>query len=289
MATLADLEEDWAEDLTPITEREPKTPLQHSWANDGYVIQQGIIGDALIREYAREWWASNGSDGNASVDVLHPHTWRSPGGYPYATPYMDYPVLMDLVCDLRIAQVLEELVGEPMGVHLNLSGWVSTQRDWHRDQYLNEPGVGDFYAAVWIALDEVHPDAGPFEFIPGSHKAKPISQQKIRSALGEEGVGPDWPRASENILTPIFEGGIVQDARENGRIKKFMGNGGDALFWHGRLLHRGTKPNDSSIPRFSLIAHYSGINHRPDMPKAKQHNDAGWYFPLQGRQPTGYK
>jgi hypothetical protein len=35
------------------------------------------------------------------------------------------------------------------------------------------------------------------------------------------------------------------------------------------------------MPRKSLIAHYSGINHRQDMPTAKSHN-GGWYFPIEG-------
>jgi len=33
--------------------------------------------------------------------------------------------------------------------------------------------------------------------------------------------------------------------------------------------------------RKSLIAHYSGVNHRNDMPTALQHG-AGWYFPIDG-------
>ena len=289
MTTLADLEEDWAPELTPETERNPETMLQYSWAHEGYVTQKGLIDKETLLAYERQWWRDNGADFDTPVEqMFNPKHWRSPGGYPYATPYMDVPPLMDLVCDPRIAATLEELVGEPMGVHLNLSGWVSTQRDWHRDQYLNEPGVGDFYAAVWISLDRVHEDAGPFEFIPGSHKGKPISQVKMREALGEEGAGPDWPRASEKILTPIFEDTLVKQARQSQRVMKFMAGPGDVLFWHGRLLHRGSKPKDDERPRRSLIAHYSGIHHRPDMPPAQQHKNGGWYFPLNGRQPTGY-
>jgi hypothetical protein len=34
------------------------------------------------------------------------------------------------------------------------------------------------------------------------------------------------------------------------------------------------------MERRALIAHYSGIHHRHDMPSAQQNVDCGWYFPL---------
>jgi hypothetical protein len=34
------------------------------------------------------------------------------------------------------------------------------------------------------------------------------------------------------------------------------------------------------MERRALIAHYSGINHRQDMPAARQHG-GGWYFPVE--------
>ena len=98
------------------------------------------------------------------------------------------------------------------------------------------------------------------------------------AALPEDQRDYRWPRFSENVLTPIFTHEIE---RRNAEILTYLPERGDVLFWHGRLLHRGSKPNDSTIPRRSLIAHYSGINHRQDMPKALKHND-GWYFPIDG-------
>lgn len=293
MTTMADLETEWRESLTPKTEREPETMLQHMWAHEGYVVQRGLLDDdELVDPYLREWWAYNGLRDDVEPgdeEAFTPQSWKRPGGWPYATPYMKHEALRRIVCDPRIARTLEELIGEPAGVHLNLTGWVSTTRDWHRDQYLNEPGVGDFYVAVWIALDTIFEDAGPFEFIPGSHKAKPIDQTKMREALGADGRSPEWPAHSERILTPLFEEEVVKPARASGRVKTFLGKKGDVLFWHGRLLHRGSTPTNIARPRRGLIAHYSGIDHRPDMPRAVQHEAGGWFFPLTGGQPTKYK
>jgi ectoine hydroxylase-related dioxygenase (phytanoyl-CoA dioxygenase family) len=54
---------------------------------------------------------------------------------------------------------------------------------------------------------------------------------------------------------------------------------GDVLLWHSRLLHRGSIANTPGLMRKSLIAHYSGINHRQDMLPAVKHG-GGYYFPV---------
>lgn len=275
---LSDLEEDWPAELTPVTEREPRTARQRQWADHGFIIERDVFDEDTLLAYEQEWLTHNGGDLD-KITVGDPRTYAYPGGWPYPTPYMSHDALRSVVCDTKLAAILEELTGELMGVHLNLTGWVSTRRDWHRDQYLNEPGVGDFYAAVWIALDTVRVDAGPFEFIPGSHKSRPISQTKTREALGADGDGPAWPTHSERILTPLFDE-AVQTARTSGRVKQFIAKRGEVLIWHGRLLHRGSTPSDPTLERRALIAHYSGVHHRPDMPQAAQHEAGGWFFPL---------
>lgn len=278
---IVDLAEDWDQSATPITERQPQTALQKQWAKDGVVIIPNLLPEDLLAAYETEWLTKNGGPDAVLGDVS---TYRSPMGWQYATPYVSFPALRSVCCSSEIGNVLQELIGEPAGVHLNLSGWQSTRRNWHFDQYLNEPYVGAFYVAVWIALDDIHPDAGPFEYIPGSHTWwPPISQHKMRQALGPDGNGPAWPTHSEKILTPIFESEIV---RKDLTSTKFLAKRGDVLFWHSRLLHRGSIPNNDSLERRALIAHYSGIQHRPDMPAAVQHERGGWLFPLEGYQPV---
>jgi hypothetical protein len=279
--TIDDLAEDWGEADTPATERFPATANQWAWQRDGVVILPGFAPEALMALYETEWLAVNGGFG-AQPGWLE--SYASPGGWDYATPYMDYPMLKALCCEAGLATVLAELIGEPAGVHLNLTGWRSTRRDWHFDQYLNPPGVGAHYAAVWLALDDIHPDSGPFQYVPGSHHWwPPISQDLMRQALGLEGATPQWPAASERILTPLFEAEL--EARHV-TPTSYRPVRGDVLIWHSRLLHRGSVPRDETMERRALISHFSGIHHRPDMPPARHHPLGGWWFPLDGRQPV---
>lgn len=269
---LDDLAEEWDDSVVPEPERLPATTAQMRWQREGFLIldaAEKIIPEGTMLAYEDTWRHWNGD---------------RPGGWDYATPYMDHPALMAVCCQPLLADALRHLTGEPMGVHLNLTGWTSTRRDWHFDQYLNEPYVGGFYAAVWIVLDAISPHAGPFEYVPRSHTWwPPISQAKMREALGSDGRGPDWPTKSERILSPLFEHEL---RRRKITPSQFLGKRGDVLVWHSRLLHRGSVPKNPQLERRGLIAHFSGIFHRPDMPAAVRHPLGGWYFPLGGRQPV---
>lgn len=249
------------------------------WNDEGVVIHRRLISDGEIDAYREAWLAENG--GPLGQDA--PEVWRSPGGFMRTptfsdpTPYMRVPALRALCCNPLLAHALHELTGESMAVNLNLTGWVTTTRNWHADAYLNPPEVGDYYAAVWIALEDIDPRNGPFQYVAGSHRWPQVTRQAMLNALGTYDE-QHWPRESERILTPLYEAEI---ARRDAVVMTPQLLRGDVLIWHGRLLHRGSSyPGEDVRPRRALIAHYSGINHRPDMPPAQRHPAGGWFFPL---------
>jgi hypothetical protein len=240
------------------------------WNENGFVIKKGLLPEELMINYEACWMQYNGSYEDGEFVLTRP------GGWPDCTPYRRHEEIMDILLYKEISETMEKLIGEPAAVHLNLTGWVTTTRNWHQDTYLNPPHVGDYYVAIWIALETIHPDSGPFQIVPGSHRWPVVTQDKILAALPSEKRDHRWPRHSEEILTPIF---TDQIERRNAEVLTYLPDRGDVLFWHGRLVHRGSMPNVPGMPRRSLIAHYSGINHRNDMPAAKRHKD-GWYFPI---------
>lgn len=269
MTTLDDLTAPWPNPALLALPDRPHAIRSHPhadvYAADGYAIAPGLLPEDVVDRYCA-----------AFMEQFPDRTQR--GGFQYATPYRDHPFVMDLCMRPEITDMCEALVGEPMGLHLNLSDWRSTQRNWHQDGYLNPDANLDWYVAVWIALDDIHPDAGPFEFVPGSHRRfGVIRNQKMRAALTAEEQGPAWPTHSERILTPIFEDAIAVERLD---VHQFIAEKGDVLFWHPRLLHRGSAPNHPELERRALISHYSGIHHRPDFGPAVQHISGGWFFPV---------
>lgn len=271
MTTLDDLTEPWPPGVAPPADdlSQPVDGIRADWRRDGYVIVHDLLPEHILDAYSEAWLADNGPQGRFG---------DRPGGWPYDTPYMHVPALRDLACHPRLAQLLHELIGDRMGVHLNLTGWRSTTRNWHQDGYLNPDSNGDWYAAVWVALDDIHPYSGPFQWVPGSHhRFGVIRQTRMLAALDPSERGPDWPRHSERILTPLFE----DELTETRTIPhQFLAKKGDVLVWHARTLHRGSTPRNPELERRAVILHYSGVHHRPDMPTAVQHGAGGYYFPI---------
>lgn len=231
------------------------------WNDDGYLIIEDFIPEKLMAEYEECW--------------LEYNTNRRQG-WPDCTPYRRHPELLNILSYGGIHETIRGLIGENAGVHLNLTGWVSTQRNWHQDTYLNPPHVGDYYVAIWIALETIHPDSGPFQLVPGSHRWPTVTREKILAALEPSERDHTWPKHSERLLTPLFTEEIE---KRNAEIYTHLPKRGDILFWHGRTLHRGSPANVPGMQRKSLIAHYSGVNHRQDMAPAMPYKD-GWYFPI---------
>jgi hypothetical protein len=269
MTALVDLAEPFPDEWLPPRDRATAPPTP--WGDNGFVHLPGFFTRKELAGYVAEFQAA----------------WPEPAspGWQYATPYMHHPELRRLCCHGDLAAVLEYLIGEPMAVHLNLTGWTSTTRNWHQDGYLNPDPVADWYAAVWVALEDVHPDSGPFQYVPGSHRLfPPIRREKMLAALGETAANPNWPTESERILTPLFEQLIVNEGLT---VETYLPKAGDVFVWHARLLHRGSSPSDPSRERRALISHYSAVNHRRDMPEAVQHPAGGWFFPIAERLADG--
>ncbi len=231
----------------PIVDEAVLTPAQLAWRRDGVVILPRFLPESLMDAY---------SERRATLSV--------PGGWASPTPYLDVPELRELALYPPLMAQIQALISEPMILHLCLTGWISTERGWHQDDYLNPPFVNSWYAAVWMALDDIHPDSGPFEYVPGSHRWPLMRGDKVRAHMPwRQAMRPHWPQVSESFVVPAIDAEI---RRRDAEVRQFIANRGDTLIWHGRLLHRGSKPNKPGMPRKSLICHYSGITHRPDMP-----------------------
>jgi 2-polyprenyl-3-methyl-5-hydroxy-6-metoxy-1,4-benzoquinol methylase len=257
-------------DLPPLDRRtlphKRLTPEQCSWRENGYIIIPRFFPNDLIERYCAV---------RAQLDSV--------GGWPSPTAYLEVKEIRDLCLYGKLSGMLEHLLGEPMALHLTLTGWVSTERAWHQDDYLNPPTVNGHYAAVWTALDEIKPDCGPFEFVPGSHRWPFIRQANVLSLLGrKDNEDPNWPWDSERLLTPFFQSEIAQ---RGSKVERFLGGKGDILIWHPRLVHRGGMAERPGAERKAIITHYSAVSRRSDMPVTRRHPGGGLYF-VPGTQLT---
>jgi hypothetical protein len=197
-------------------------------------------------------------------------------GWRHAYPYLACDELKELALYRPLTEVLRELIGDDMGLHLALTGWISTERNFHQDTYLNPSDLWSYYLAVWMALDDIHADAGPFQFVRGSHTWNVLRREKLFGYLTkEEQSSPMWPTFTQEWVSHACEKEIE---RRGATIEEFVPQGGDVLIWHSNLIHRGSTPRDSQLLRKSLIAHYSSVERRSDMKELRVHPNGSHYF-----------
>lgn len=269
MPTFADLSEPLDDGDLPPADRAslPNAELterQQIWRRQGYLWLEDLMPHDLLDRYAEARWRLRPS--------LRP--WSCPVSYLYV------PEMRDVCLHPPLCAVLDELIGTRMALNLTLTGWHSTERAWHQDDYLNPPIINGWYLAVWIALDDIAEDCGPFEFVPGSHRWPLLRRDKVRSYLPDD-LLPDkyWTKASEFYVEPAC---ATEIERRGGEIKQFIARKGDVLVWHARLMHRGGLPTNPDAVRKTLIGHYTAFDRQPEWPAPVQHGDAGWYFPIPG-------
>jgi phytanoyl-CoA dioxygenase PhyH len=232
----------------PVVDESALGPVQLAWRRDGVAILPRFLPDPLIDAYSKRRALPLSASDN---------------GWMSGTAYLHAAELRDLALFPPLMAQMQELIGEPMMLHLCLAGLVSTERNWHQDDYLNPPFVNSWYAAAWMALDDIHPDSGPFEYVPGSHRWPLMRGYKIRARMSWRQATQDWPKLSESFVVPAIEAEIE---RRGATVRQFVAKRGDVLIWHGRLLHRGSVPRKQGMMRSSLICHYTGITHRKDKP-----------------------
>ena len=112
-------------------------------------------------------------------------------------------------------------------------GTVDHQDSWYLDTLPHGRLIGG-----WFALENIHPDSGPFTVYPGSHLLPRIS----------ETGHPD--HAS-------FIAAIKQLIENSGIPKKTMPlEKGSVLLWHPNLIHGAEVVRDERYSRKSLTSHY---------------------------------
>src|SRR3954471_12388918 len=84
------------------------------WRDNGYLILPGALPHDLIDRYLER------------LERYH-----NLGGFDTPTPYEHVPELRDLALHPAVLECINRLIGEEMVLHLNLTGMVSTERNWH--------------------------------------------------------------------------------------------------------------------------------------------------------------
>ena len=80
------------------------------------------------------------------------------------------PAVRELALLPELHALLEQLWGRQPFAFQTLNFPVGTRQHFHSDAVRFHSEPPGFMCGVWVALEDIHPDAGPLEYFPGSHR-----------------------------------------------------------------------------------------------------------------------
>jgi phytanoyl-CoA hydroxylase len=227
-----------------------------SWDEQGYLILSGFFGDRDIEELARfqrQIWHQCPPD--VVVDDIET------GRRCYMNSlsleerqhnlkvndlYLRYPEIRRYSLQRNLVQILTELLQDRPVLCNTLNMRYGSEQFLHRDTLYMTPKSDDRLVATWIALEDVHPDAGPLRYIPGSHKI-PI----YRFSNGSQHIeDSEWHLWQAYMQQKVAEFQLKEAV--------FLGKKGDVFIWNAHLLHGGSPIRNQTLTRNSLVSHYFG-------------------------------
>ncbi len=148
----------------------------------------------------------------------------------------------------------------------SLTFWRGSNQPVHTDYpYVRTQSKLSHLAASWVPLEDIHPDAGPLAYYPGSHKPERV--RPFDWGDGSVVLEPDSQRSAAE-LAPYLQ----QQLNLSGlKPSVFLPKKGDVLIWHGWLAHEGTKTRNPDLTRKSYVTHYTSLD---AYPKAHMYPDA---------------
>lgn len=208
---------------------------------NGYLIKHGVLTEAQIQAAQEALWSGIDADRN------DPKTWINAG--PRVPAPASHPAIMATLHESPVFAMAEEMVGKGRlnpnagpGPHLV---YPSGDSDWklpargHLDGYYTPTnGVPEGTVGVWqicatIYVDTVKPRGAGFTLWPGTHRS---ATEYFRT---------------HSLLS--LQGGVPEGHFPIGEALEVTGPAGTVCFWHGQLLHSGSKNINDNI-RMALIA-----------------------------------
>ncbi len=153
-----------------------------------------------------------------------------------------------IAANQTILALLSKLWGRRAFPFQTLNFPVGTQQDAHSDSVHFSSLPERFMCGVWLAMEDIGPDAGPLFYYPGSHRW-PIMTNGL---IGRRGYGQHLGSAQD----PYASAWNALVEAHGARAETFQARKGQALIWCANLLHGGSRQNDHRLTRWSQVTHY---------------------------------
>ena len=153
-----------------------------------------------------------------------------------------------LAANKAVKALLGDLYGRPAFPFQTLNFPFGSQQHAHTDSVHFSAMPERFMCGVWVALEDIHPDAGPLIYYPGSHRLPIYVNEHIGHCAA---TAPS--RANQADFAPLWRALIHTHRLEQ---VEFTPRRGQALIWAANLLHGGSDHRDRNRTRWSQVTHY---------------------------------
>jgi ectoine hydroxylase-related dioxygenase (phytanoyl-CoA dioxygenase family) len=237
--------------------------LQEAWQKDGFVIISDVFSPKEIEKYNKivSSFRSNVETGSDEFGF----------GDRVGQLHQQYPELLELASSPILNEFLTWAFNDEPILMGSLQFERGTQQEAHIDAIFFWPEPSFSMAGVWVALEDISPEAGPLFYIPGSHKWPFIFSEQVLSGRPElakkklnwqSGLLSDSETSSlvgeiGNYWTEEF---IKLEKKNEGQRVTVPLKAGSVIIWHSLLAHGGTKRINPKLRRLSAVFHYLGKN-----------------------------
>jgi phytanoyl-CoA hydroxylase len=241
------------------------------WVQDGYFVVDGAVDAQSVARYAEEfdrvWWTEKPVAGLVLSDVtiageyhIHiPHekllsysvaerqdAYRA-SNWRVGEFYQSNKAAEAVYRNERLNRICSAILDQPAIAHFSLSFSKGSEQGLHQDTCVFHVWPRNALIGVWIAAEKITADSGPLEFYPGSH----------REALFP--AFTNYPQTQRRTAPPEMAkeyDQYVRDIAAKYPRSTYLAEAGDALFWHGMLIHGGAAVANPASTRKSMVVHY---------------------------------
>lgn len=235
--------------------------LRERFLRDGYVILRGAVAPEVCRRavdaFETEVKPDRGYFLRHASGKFERHVFTPANFMKY--PIMNiqdvdgarYPGFRANGLTVLTSEPLRRAVGEIFGEEgrvIHTMFFDGNQQTWaHRDShYIDSTDVGTMIG-VWVAVEDIHPDAGRFYVYAGSHRTPSPEELRLDT------IDPNGSAYKASLRTWVEGSGLVRVAPEM--------RCGDAILWSSLTIHGSLATTEPGRSRKSLTAHYIPVSH----------------------------
>ncbi len=182
------------------------------------------------------------------IDFADPDSNKTIGERRIQDAWKSDPDVKAIAANAAVCALLTKLYGRQAFPFQTLNFPVGTQQDAHTDIVHFSSIPEKFMCGVWLAMEDIHADAGPLFYFAGSHRWPVMSN----ALIGRRGYRTNLASAQD----PYGEAWSAMCAANNAEPSTFLARKGQALIWCANLLHGGSLQTDARLTRWSQVTHY---------------------------------